>query len=708
MEISATEIDLLCREISAATIDYSVSGVYSIENGLLLRLRHSSKQEILVAIASFATWLTSKNLALSEVSPFASRIRDYLERRRLTSVKQAGNERIARFHLTGRKDESYNLYAEFFAGGNQLVTSEAEDDQILEVARQMRFRHRTLARGQKYLLPPSRGIPLLEVDLESLRRLMRRDLEAGKSKISAIQWFGRNVGTSRKFVEEIFHRSETDAGVSIEDVKDSDLESLAGAASSLISEVVGSKSGHLLIPILGHNVSESKPSEDQQIEVDACAIIPYAWKVLERRGLALIRTFDSFNEALDEAQVQTLLFERKRKASIEARSKAAELESAIRKQDSLLEKNRKDSFELRLLSSGIMSGEMPEITEDMVKKLLSLRVLEADESVGGKLRFVSEPRSFLSTFSVRALASRLFEEAKKLEENNKRIEAVRKELVLQQAELQQQSSIQEDRAERKLNVNRRSKEWFERYRWFIASDGSLVIGGRDGTTNSVIINKYMDPNDIVFHADLYGSPFFVLKRRSATSLEVNDELAFEIAQATVSFSRAWKDELGSADAYWVSAAQVKKSAPSGEYLSRGSFFIEGKKNFVKHLKVELSVGLMSASMLPRYGESGNTIHKWNPGIEFGSHESSELTGHDEGILIVCGPERSISGYTIARIKIAPGKEKSSQVAKRIKQLLVGKVKDSRVKEITKRVPLDEIIRSLPAGNHKLVSEKQNR
>ncbi len=119
------------------------------------------------------------------------------------------------------------------------------------------------------------------------------------------------------------------------------------------------------------------------------------------------------------------------------------------------------------------------------------------------------------------------------------------------------------------------------------------------TSNSIVVNKYTDKDDVVFHADLHGSPFFVLKNEKSEKGPPSDEIALEMAQATVSFSRAWKDELGSADAFWVFPDQVKKSAPSGEYLPRGSFFIEGKKNFVRHLKVELSVGIMSSSKLPR-------------------------------------------------------------------------------------------------------------
>src|SRR5207245_641644 len=85
--------------------------------------------------------------------------------------------------------------------------------------------------------------------------------------------------------------------------------------------------------------------------------------------------------------------------------------------------------------------------------------------------------------------------------------------------------------------------------------------------------------------------------------DILDPVAQEVAQATVSFSRAWKDELGTANAYWVRPDQVKKSAPTGQYLPRGSFYIEGRKNFVKNVKVELAVAIIDSKLLGRFRDS---------------------------------------------------------------------------------------------------------
>src|SRR3972149_5915635 len=86
----------------------------------------------------------------------------------------------------------------------------------------------------------------------------------------------------------------------------------------------------------------------------------------------------------------------------------------------------------------------------------------------------------------------------------------------------------------------RKKNWYERYRWFYTSDGILAIGGRDSSSNTAIIRKHIEKNDKVFHADIHGSPFFILKNDKKEILPTSLN---EIAHATVCFSRAWREAM---------------------------------------------------------------------------------------------------------------------------------------------------------------------
>jgi predicted ribosome quality control (RQC) complex YloA/Tae2 family protein len=681
MEISAIEIQILCQRVSEVVSEYFVSGLYSMETGVLFRLNHSTRPEKLVAVSSFANWITSKNLSIPTATKFVSRLRTYLERDKLLGVEQVGNERIARYRFEARKGEKRNVYAEFFSHGNLILTDEA--DIILDVESPQTFRHRSLMTGEKYALPPSRGLPLQAVDLETLSSLPREGARKEET-LSAVKWFGRSIGSSRKFVEEIFARAEVDSEKPAKALDEKDLTRLVAACKSLITDLQTNQTGYILIP-----------AEESEVELDVCAIVPRSWKQLVDTGQATIREFPSLSEALDEVQIQALVLERRRSVSTKARAKAAELASALAKQSAQLEKNLKVSAELRDLAGRLMRMEA-RVAEDpeIVEKLLSYNLLEVTSTSQGQARFVNEPRAYLRAYTSSSLASRLFDEAKQLDVENRDLRQIMDSLESQKENLVEQTRAQEEKAQRKMVTERRERQWFERYRWFITSDGRLVVGGRDATSNSIVINKYTEKNDVVSHADLHGSPFFILKNQNDTKWP-DDDIALEVAQATVSFSRAWKDELGSADAYWVYPDQVSKSPPSGEYLARGSFFIEGKKNFIRHVKVELSVGLTTASKLPKEDVPTES-------------DTSENQNEEEPSIVICGPDKSLAAIAFTRVKIAPGKEKGSEFARKLKQQLINKITDNTLKENSKKLSIDEIMRVLPSGSYKLVSTKQNQ
>lgn len=47
-----------------------------------------------------------------------------------------------------------------------------------------------------------------------------------------------------------------------------------------------------------------------------------------------------------------------------------------------------------------------------------------------------------------------------------------------------------------------------------------------------------------------------------------------------------------ASAWWVHHDQVSKSAPTGEYLTTGSFMIRGKKNYLPPSQLIMGLGIM--------------------------------------------------------------------------------------------------------------------
>lgn len=119
--------------------------------------------------------------------------------------------------------------------------------------------------------------------------------------------------------------------------------------------------------------------------------------------------------------------------------------------------------------------------------------------------------------------------------------------------------------------------WFEKFLWFISSENYLIIGGRDQQQNEIIVKRYLTPGDIYVHADLHGATSCVIK--NPTGEPIPPRTLTEAGTMALCYSAAW-DARVITSAWWVHHHQVSKTAPTGEYLTTGSFMIRGKKNFL--------------------------------------------------------------------------------------------------------------------------------
>lgn len=131
--------------------------------------------------------------------------------------------------------------------------------------------------------------------------------------------------------------------------------------------------------------------------------------------------------------------------------------------------------------------------------------------------------------------------------------------------------------------------WFEKFLWFISSENYLVIAGRDVQQNELIVKKYMKSNDLYVHADLHGASSLIIKNPKGTP--VPPKTLNETGTMAVCNSTAWDAKIVTS-AWWVHSNQVSKTAPSGEYLTTGSFMIRGKKNYLAPAYLIMGFGFM--------------------------------------------------------------------------------------------------------------------
>jgi len=248
--------------------------------------------------------------------------------------------------------------------------------------------------------------------------------------------------------------------------------------------------------------------------------------------------------------------------------------------------------------------------------------------------------------SVEENAGMYFDQAKKYK---KKLEGARKALLESRkklADLEKQEEKFQAEEVKKLSKVERKKEWYEKFHWFVSSEGYLCIGGKDATSNEVIIKKHMEKDDVVFHTEMSGSPFFLIKN----GVNCSDITKEETAQAAAVYSRAWKLGHTTADVFMCKPEQVTKEAKSGEFIAKGAFMIYGKTVHY-YPKLEAAIGLLDG-------------------------------------IIIGGPESAIKSKTENYVVVISGDERKSDLAKKIKFKLKGG-------------ELDDIVTFLPAGEGKI-------
>ncbi len=197
----------------------------------------------------------------------------------------------------------------------------------------------------------------------------------------------------------------------------------------------------------------------------------------------------------------------------------------------------------------------------------------------------------------------------------KTIEASEK--ALKAAEANAQRQIEQARQKKKMTYSvmmqpQRKQHWFEKFHWFITSDNYLCIGGRDAQQNEQLVKKYLRPGDAYLHADVHGAPTCILRakrRRTAKGatevLPLSDQALRDAGNFAICRSSAWGSRMVTS-AWWVESHQVSKTAPTGEYLTVGSFMIRGKKNFLPPVQLEMGLGVLF-----RLGDDASVVRHAN-------------------------------------------------------------------------------------------------
>ena len=631
MPLAGIELAYLVKEIETETEGYYVSNIWGINrNSLLFKLHHPRKPDIMLMVSTTGMWITSKKIDSIEPNKLLRRLRNDLLRSKIEKIEQIGTERIA--YLTFSNFENrFVLIIEFFGEGNILLCN--YNKKILALLHSIDVKHRQLRVGLDYNPPPTDGIDVINFNKDEIKKILSSTTTIGKT-------IGRGLGLPKKYVEEIIRLSSINRGKPSNQLSNEEIEALYDIINTTISNVIEGNHDPTII-------NDGEASE----------IFPIRFSDDNSNA----KKVSSFNDGLDIIFSEQILQKGKSLYSDAAEKKIKELENTLDEQkkaiSTVLEKS-KQIADIANMFFTMQSEGKSDIKDPRIIEVLHDKNSEMIKEKGVSILKIGDAKIKINPeLPLPSIASKLFDESKKQKGAIKSIEK-----LIKKTEDKLEKTIQKGEIARGAIgfAEVRKKSWFERYRWFYTSDGILAVGGRDSSSNSAIIRKYVEKDDKVFHAEIHGSPFFILKDKNETITPLSIR---ETSHATVCFSRAWKEGMYGINCYWVTPEQVKKAAPSGQTMGKGSFIIEGTRNYNKITTLKLAVGILQK---------------------------------EEDYLLVCGPPEPIKKTCVCYVVIEPGSIEIADMGKKIRANFVGVDE-----KFTKMFLVDDYVRVLPTGGSKI-------
>jgi len=660
-ELTSFDVAALVYELNKVIKDARIENIYQLNSTTLLFRLHEPNQPTLQLVLESGKRAHLTSYALSKpLKPpaFCMALRKQLRNGKINEVQQHEFEREITIKIYTREGV-FALVTELFGDGNIILVS--PQGTILYALTYRKMRDRNIIRGEGFKhAPPSGKNPF---------HLSRPDLDEIKhfGKLETVRALTKFLSIGGLYSEEILLIAGVDKNTPCDALTKQQIDAIFTETQTLLSKTTAGQ----LEPSIG---------VDEKGEwVDA---VPFPLK--KHAGLTH-KPYRTFNEALDEYYSKTILIEKMTTTEKEFARELTRLQRTLDDQKKALVESRRIIEQNRAIGDLIYAhlGELQQLSQEILEeknrgKTWDQIILEIQnekqtqrvpfiyfQSLDSKRRVLNvsvenTAFSFDLTRSIQADAAGYYERAKKAA---RKLEGAEKALRETQTKIEElQRHLKEKTAEviEEAPVKRKERAWYEKFRWFRSSDGFLVLGGRDATTNEILVKKHTEPTDIVFHADVAGAPFVVIQ---AEGKALSEQVIKEAAQLAASYSRAWREMLHAIDVYWVHPDQLSKSPPPGQYLAKGAFIVRGKKNYIRNVPLRVAVGIVMK---------------------------------ENQVVFVGGPPEAIREHTEVCVEVVPGQQTSSELAKHVRKLLTQKAFKEWRKQISE-IPLEEVQRFIPSG-----------
>lgn len=599
-----------------------IDKVYQFDSRTLaIRLNgeNKAKYQLLIEAGRRAHLVTELPVPPKNPPQYAMLLRKYLSGGKVLDIHQHGLERILIFTI-GKGTTTYRLIFELFDEGNVILTN--ADGIIIKPLRHHRFKERDVVPNVPYILNPDNPT----ASQESLAVFLKAD---DRDLVRALA-VGCMLGGA--YAEYICKKAGLEKSIP---ANSADAGALYSALNDLFTRVLEQPdpviSGNHCEPILvveGENV-RSFPTFSAALE----AFYP----ITKKEKKATARPFIPKEDRIRKHQ-----------------------EAAVRKFDATIQKTEETVAAIYENYSFIADLIA---TLDAASKKHSLQEIEkqvrgADNPAAKKiLRFFPDEAAVEVDIGrnvkihihdgIEQNAGRYYDIIKKFKKKKEGALAAMAITVIK-------------KPQKRRDFVPMKKLWYHRFRWFITSDGVVVLGGRDAAQNEELVKKYLTGGDLFVHADVHGASVVIVKGKT--------ERMDEVAQFAASYSGAWRSGHATADVYCALPNQVSKTPESGEFVARGSFIVRGERTYYRNIPLQITIGLMV----------------------------------EPNAAVIGGPPSAIGGRTTVSVELRPGQFEPNDAAKKILRILKDKVGMDDAKALRNILNTEAVAAFVPPGGSDIV------
>lgn len=578
---------------------------------------------------------------------FPMLLRKRIKGAHVESITQHNFDRVIKIRV--KKDKYYTIIVELFDKGNIILLD--DENNIIQPLKRKQLSERDISSKREYVFPKERGINPIEVTKEELSELFKN------ADSDAVRTLAMN-GLGSLYAEEIIQRAnntvEIDKNTPTPQLSDKQIAEIHNSMQELFDNL---KDGSIKPQIV------KKDSKEDVVPLDLIKYDDFE------------KTFyNDFNEACDEFYSKKVNSTIKNVKEAAWNKKVKKFEKRLNLQQETLDNFEKTIKESKHKGEVIYSNyptieniinvvnnawsndysfkEIGKILKKAKKDgMVEAQIYESIDKMGVLTLNISDTSFNINPkLTIPENAEIYYEKAKKAKRKTKgaliAIENTKKQLE----DIKSKKDIAMENVSVPKKRIKKNLKWYEKHRWFISSDNTLVVGGRDANSNELIVKKYLDPNDIYLHADIHGASSVSIKLNGE---ELNENIIKESGEFAASFSSAWSMGFTTQDVYWVHPDQVTKTPESGEFLKKGSFVIRGHRNYIRSARVRLGIGIVDY----------------------------------EGKRIMAGPVDALEAHCDNFVVLKPGFTKKEAIAKKI----LHKINEDDL------ITLDDIIRVLPSG-----------